>query len=176
VTGYKWKPGVNEAKCNNYPDHVPPVEYDESRAQSCGCGMWGYWEIADQNWITRAPVLGVIRGTGRVLIGTKGFRAQRAEIIALAPAFVIQANTGSERVAPFSFPRDQYSFSRDPYSYRRPYQQNAEELAREAELREERAAAWMALVMDDIGQMYPGARVFATVRGMLASVPPGEFT
>lgn len=75
-------------------DHEPP-EYREP----CGCGFWAYFNpFLDVDRVlggvsgdnpSRAgnqvflPVLGVVKGTGRVIIGQKGFRSQYAEIIGL---------------------------------------------------------------------------------------------
>jgi len=42
------------------------------------------------------PVLGVIEGWGKVLIGTKGFRCQVAKILALTP--VIRPRPGDDMV------------------------------------------------------------------------------
>jgi hypothetical protein len=139
VTGMAWQPGVNEARCNNDRRHEPPVEAD-ARGGACGCGFWGYWAMSDKTWHERRlPVYGIIEGSGRVLIGTKGFRCQKARIIALAPGFTVEDPFGSQE-------------SR------------------------QRSEAWLAISMDLLGQLYPDARVFATVRGMLACVPPGEVT
>lgn len=81
--------------------HEPP-EYREA----CGCGWWAYFDknrdvsdvlgghrsnkpsIAQESLLGRQdtvklPVFGVIEGTGRVIIGEKGFRSQFAEVKAL---------------------------------------------------------------------------------------------
>lgn len=54
---------------------------------ACGCGFWAYWrlpfsrkETARYTW----PVAGRIEGSGRVVIGEKGFRCERARITHLA--------------------------------------------------------------------------------------------
>jgi hypothetical protein len=95
-----WNPGVNEAKClkvtvSDYrvwpPQevwresfHKPPVEYPEP----CGCGYWAYWSPGCSNPLgVMSPfghsAFGVIRASGRVVIGEKGFRAEKAEILAV---------------------------------------------------------------------------------------------
>lgn len=123
---------------------------------SHNCGFWAYWSFESEAWVrTSLRVFGVIEGTGRIVIGTKGFRCQKARIIALTPAFTV--DTGTALV------RQGWHYPARP----RPSEQEL------AEARQ-RADAWMAVVMDLLGQMYPGARVFATLKGMLASVPPGE--
>lgn len=73
--------------------HVVPNE-------SCACGFYAYTDPKHEQLGTRRAantspfsfvpiatqqtyVLGVIRGSGRTLIGTKGFRCEKAEIVAL---------------------------------------------------------------------------------------------
>lgn len=67
---------------------------------NCGCGFWAYWNTLDQNeWhtaimphVTRqgremqliVPIAGMIEGSGRVIIGEKGFRCEYARITDLA--------------------------------------------------------------------------------------------
>jgi hypothetical protein len=98
-----WDPGVNEAQCLRAvtvdysrswppevtwhepapPVHEPPVEYPEP----CGCGFWAYWDPTCTNPLGANPfghsAFGVIKASGRVVIGAKGFRAQTAEILAI---------------------------------------------------------------------------------------------
>lgn len=50
----------------------------------CSCGYWAYTDV------TRAvqgvsDVIGAIEGTGRVVVGPAGFRAERARILAILP-------------------------------------------------------------------------------------------
>ena len=103
----RWTGGRNEAVCEPYSHfyggpmpyaynpHYPP-EYREP----CGCGFWAYFEPqlsphlvlggirkgvpSRVGFYVHIPVLGVIRGTGRVIIGDQGFRSQYAEIVGLA--------------------------------------------------------------------------------------------
>ena len=62
------------------PQHQVPVE-------SCQCGFYAYTDPESseiESYTGNSDyVLGVIRGTGRTLIGTKGFRTELAEIVAL---------------------------------------------------------------------------------------------
>jgi hypothetical protein len=168
-----WHPGVNEAQCANDSAHAPPVEYDEKKGAECGCGFWAYWNIKDApDWTSNVmPVAGVIKGTGRVLIGEKGFRCQKAAIVALAPAITIVSGHGYGKDAfGNSYPG---GITRDPQGYGYI---DAGQRDREMADARTRADAWMAVIMDMLGGLYPDARVFATVRGMTACVPPGEFT
>lgn len=67
------------------PHHVP--------CGICGCGYWAYWKSEDHgcNPVVSSfsgidvPVFGVIEGAGRALIGTRGFRVQKARILAVTP-------------------------------------------------------------------------------------------
>ncbi len=78
-----WQPGENTARCINlYYPHAAPHEVPW---EQCACGFWAYWEVPDEpnphNF--GIPVLGVIEGYGRTLIGDRGFRCARARITAL---------------------------------------------------------------------------------------------
>lgn len=84
--GYEWLRGVNKAFCAYNYDHEPPVK--DCRATGHGCGFYG-WHTGFPDGFEdpiKYPVLGVIRVSGRIILGTKGFRAEKAEIEALAPA------------------------------------------------------------------------------------------
>lgn len=74
-----WLMGENAARCSmsaGKRDHVTPDE-------DCGCGFWAYWTAEDHQHGFQFPVLGVIEGYGKTLIGERGFRCAKARIIAL---------------------------------------------------------------------------------------------
>lgn len=48
---------------------------------SCKCGFWAYYDGA--HWNERSIARGVIEGYGPTTVGTKGFRAHKARILAL---------------------------------------------------------------------------------------------
>jgi hypothetical protein len=100
-----WKDGRLEAVCTKSPNfitmsrpefiHQPP----ETR-EACGCGFWAYFNkglyvdrVLPSNFAgplpylgsygAVIPVFGVVKGTGRVIIGEKGFRSQYAQIMGL---------------------------------------------------------------------------------------------
>jgi len=102
-----WKDGRMEARCTastgimfrnsskSYAQHYPP----ETR-EACGCGFWAYFNqgLRVQDVLATSfakdvpqlfsygaaiPVFGVVKGTGRVIIGERGFRSQYAEIVGL---------------------------------------------------------------------------------------------
>lgn len=93
-----WMPGENKAECLAYPnkDVVPEIEGEDWRDTKkrreawradhqmidCAHGFYAYFNASQLE--TNAPSIhGVVEGYGEVLIGTKGFRATRARIIAL---------------------------------------------------------------------------------------------
>lgn len=55
---------------------------------SCRCGIYAWYDFANAD-PTSLPIVagyvGVVEASGKILMGTKGFRAQRARIIAVAP-------------------------------------------------------------------------------------------
>lgn len=71
-----WRPGETVAAVPE--GHVPPC-FDPV----CGCGLWAFWGRPVGVWV--APeVVGVIEGSGRLVAGPDGFRAERARIVELA--------------------------------------------------------------------------------------------
>lgn len=75
-----------ESRYEPRPPHEVPDE-------SCKCGFYAYTEL-DHNELDYNPaermVIGVVKGTGRTLLGSQGFRSEKAEIVAL----VSPAGTG----------------------------------------------------------------------------------
>lgn len=55
----------------------------------CGCGFYGYQEGSNDYYspgmgsTSKGAIGGVFRGYGKVVLGTRGFRAEKAEILAL---------------------------------------------------------------------------------------------
>lgn len=174
ATGYEWPDSsaldssALEATCKHDASHKPPVEFDEKSGSACGCGWWAYWDMRNASAQISSsgslPVAGIIKGTGRVIIGEKGFRSQLAQIIALAPAFSIQVQGGNTG-------RGQYGDYGDPYSYSASQDQPDEKELEEAK---QNADAWMAVIQGRLEDLYPDAKVYATVESMLAMVKTGE--
>ena len=149
ATGKQWTNRVFEAECTYNKNHRPPVDVDEQGIE-CGCGCWAYFSPGGMNDWTKpgaVALTGIIEGTGRVLIGELGFRCQRARIVALTLTSVI-----------------------------RPVVQGPREQVTEAELAaaQSSADAWMAVIEDRLGSLFPDVQMFATVKGMLATFPLGE--
>jgi hypothetical protein len=98
-----WRPGVNVARCRcvkreaEAPSFLLSASYrwvvddnpgHEVPSEQCGCGFYAYTDSLHAEVTPyiksdgEEPVLGVIKGTGRTLIGTQGFRCEKAEIVA----------------------------------------------------------------------------------------------
>jgi hypothetical protein len=60
----------------------PPDDHQAPRA-GCNCGIYG-WYRPDDAGILRANVFGAIEASGRIVMGERGFRAERARITAVA--------------------------------------------------------------------------------------------
>lgn len=77
--GIEWPPDKEfVARClgtRPQPHSVP--------RQGCGCGVWAYYDPEEMG--NQGFIFGAIEVTGRVLLGEKGVRAEKAKILALAP-------------------------------------------------------------------------------------------
>jgi hypothetical protein len=79
--GYIWKPGLNVAEClrggtlYGYRPHRPMPSKD------CTCGF--YARSVDDDHGYNIGISGVIKASGRVILGATGFRAEFARIVAL---------------------------------------------------------------------------------------------
>ena len=49
----------------------------------CGCGIYG-WYDPDDTRLAQAAVFGAVEASGRILMGTHGFRAERARVLAVS--------------------------------------------------------------------------------------------
>lgn len=99
-----WLPGENASTCKCTPKEaqLPKVDGEDWRERSArvdawraeasfldmACGFYAYFDDEGEHGYgsSEPHVAGVIEGYGEVLIGTKGFRARRARIIALSVA------------------------------------------------------------------------------------------
>jgi hypothetical protein len=79
-----FKPGVNTATCNYGPT-------DDISDHSCG--YYGYFDPEDSNepYLYEATHGAIVRGYGRTVIGTKGFRAEKADLVAFFPIDTVTA-------------------------------------------------------------------------------------
>jgi len=120
-----WMPGENTAVCNGYPtaEQVPTVEgehYTETHRKretwrmnhemsDCAHGFYAYFSPGklDQAVTTATPVInGVIEGYGEVLVGSKGFRATKARILAAS----IEPYMGMWTLADFAIDRIRHNY------------------------------------------------------------------
>lgn len=79
-----WRPGTNNANC--YREFVQPAweRPNDHRFMGvdCTCGFYAYYEECHQ-YRNNSTIEGVIEGFGRCVVGTRGFRCERAVIRAL---------------------------------------------------------------------------------------------
>jgi hypothetical protein len=89
---YEWSFGQQQATClvgQTYCDcylcsalrDVPPPAHS-APCDGCVCGFYG-WYRPDDTRLQHGQVFGAIEVTGRVLMGTHGFRAERARVLGL---------------------------------------------------------------------------------------------
>jgi len=194
-----WQPGENLAVCKPVYGHEVHTG-DEIPEISCACGFWAYWQVQPHELGRDGalPVVGVIEGSGQVLTGPLGFRAQKAEIVALHLPLVIEpdlprtdgndAMFGRPLSAPLSPWRPAPRFTGRVISfpgappvppslggaprYVPPPPEPPEPSAEEIRAAQDAAQAWMAVIGDRLEQMYPGAEVCETLPLMLAKYPP----
>jgi hypothetical protein len=144
-----WQPGLNEAACLQGCGHPVPEE-------SCGDGHWAFWKVTPYPLGYDLPVLGVIEGSGRVLSGEKGFRCQRARIVALH----------LDSLAPAGPPASWQWTALGTGLY-------AEEVTPSYPLLSpDWLDAWRAVISDRLEQLYPDARVYENRDTMLTVHPP----
>lgn len=74
---FQYGAGENQAEC----DRKPLRRGGRCSNLTHGCGIWAYH---DGSVFEQGAIVGVIHGYGRTTVGTKGFRCDKARIIALA--------------------------------------------------------------------------------------------
>lgn len=105
---YNWTPGENPALCmvsheyrrhldallfgaTNVPPHILEWAKTHVAHKHCTCGFYGYWENDPLNGYLYTKrdsgVIGLIKAHGRVSYGRQGFRAAKAEIVALVDPY-----------------------------------------------------------------------------------------
>jgi hypothetical protein len=93
-------PGVRQARCySSFASHATML----APQQGCGCGFWATYDPryyhhymaystqlpdpdsrgCSNRWVPGTATQGSIKAFGRVILGTKGFRAEKVEIEAL---------------------------------------------------------------------------------------------
>jgi hypothetical protein len=142
----EWQPGLNEAICLQGFGHPVPEE-------NCGDGHWAFWEEQAYPLGSSLPVLGVIEGSGRVLSGEKGFRCQRARIVALHLTSLQPADPSGTAV---------WRSTGGGLYWQEP----------QSSLPEYWLDAWRAVISDRLEQLYPDAKVYENRDTMLRMHPP----
>src|SRR5690606_24753546 len=82
--GHVWHPGLNFASCRRNAFNPRVCNGVEP---GCECGFYAYWTLdgGTLEWSPREHyIVGVIKGYGRTTIGERGFRCEKARIVALA--------------------------------------------------------------------------------------------
>lgn len=100
-----WKPGENVSECyadpqvGKCPSSTATEWYNEKHCDYGNCdGVWhyrdehhydrncncGYWAYNEKNFSPDGTITGVIKGYGKTTIGPRGFRCEKAEVMALS--------------------------------------------------------------------------------------------
>lgn len=188
-----WYDGRLEAVCTarrggfsfttdrQHPVHQPP----ETR-EACGCGFWAYFsrtltvsavlsaQMAREvpslfSYGAAIPVFGVVKGTGRIIIGEKGFRCQYAKIMGLCipPVSVKQLSWWLTPGAPghgLRYHDDDFSFS---HAYESVWSGREECTKVEHLIR-------IASIETILSDSYPSARLFTSKDLLTQYFPPDK--
>jgi hypothetical protein len=67
------------------PEPVSLVKAPKHRVAqlNCGCGYWAYFDKGSNPHHADRQIIGIVEGHGNVTVGSRGFRAERAKIVAL---------------------------------------------------------------------------------------------
>lgn len=80
-----WSNGSHTSVCSRYE-----LDKDKSSARhrspdnGCTCGIYAHYLPLESYEKVRNSVFGVVEASGKILMGTKGFRAEKAKVVALA--------------------------------------------------------------------------------------------
>lgn len=119
-----WRPGVNEGKCADgnggfysrlrmltltYPGYAGSYEYEvdpkgvkvekhQVASLACSCGFYAYTDReANPYHEGGSNLIGIIRGSGVATVGSRGFRCESAEIVALVDGNMARGRTAWDR-------------------------------------------------------------------------------
>jgi hypothetical protein len=88
-TGFGWPNGVAQAECGSYWPFRGADDACSGIAPDCSCGFYAFWSPVDsEHELTTGQVVGVIEAWGKVVMGTLGFRAEKARIVGVAPGAI----------------------------------------------------------------------------------------
>lgn len=85
-----WEDGVNQAICqyqrlmtiSGLPSRQHRLGEGSVPGPRCTCGFYAVHEPDERKWMDHC-LFGVIEASGRVIVGTRGFRAEKARIVAV---------------------------------------------------------------------------------------------
>lgn len=81
--GSTWDKGSLTSVCKRFISLEGQVEEHSSPQIDCSCGIYAHY-LPLESYEREGNIFGVIEASGRLLMGTKGFRAEKARIVALA--------------------------------------------------------------------------------------------
>lgn len=169
-----WGPGENVASCHHDGGVVAELPGGGIAVQGaatrpigtahglagCTCGFYAYYR-ADP-YARSQRVSGVIEGYGRVVLGTKGFRAERARILALLLPAGAAADEATVRAS-----------TDNPDDHAGPeWRRDVARLEGTPAPEEPRTLTWDQRAR--VRQRYPEAVCFNRLDAMLAAFPPTE--
>ena len=81
-----WAPGENVSEC--LAERIHPKRsrrwFKKHSMSSCECGFYAYHRTDSENMFVIGDVDAAIEGYGEILLGTKGFRSEKARVLALS--------------------------------------------------------------------------------------------
>lgn len=91
MNSYIWSPGWNQAECMPFSIHRTRThETPEIPNLWCSCGFYAH-HVPMTTTAKKDQVLGVVEASGTVLVGDKGFRAEKARIVALSGVYSVDS-------------------------------------------------------------------------------------
>lgn len=79
----KWTNGSLTSVCERFSVLGETKEEHSSPDMDCSCGIYAHY-LPLESYERTYNIFGVIEASGRILMGTKGFRAEKAKIVALS--------------------------------------------------------------------------------------------
>lgn len=79
----EWTNGSLTSVCKRFTILGETVRDHPSPDMDCSCGIYAHY-LPLESYERGSNVFGVVEASGRILMGTKGFRAEKAKIVALA--------------------------------------------------------------------------------------------
>jgi hypothetical protein len=162
ATSKKGRMGLNDLDMLAYDEaHNRFSELDQKlndpAFRDCGCGFWAYWKFDPHEFhLGEKPVVGIVEGYGKTIVGTRGFRCAKARIVALHCAYeYVREIPGNKKERDESQPGWHQVFSAD-------YEQGTAD-----------AIARLAQDEEELQRNYPSATVYSTLDAMMKMHPPG---